>query len=444
MTGAPQALGGAGAEFGAEFGVGVQLAGGLAAPPGLLPGVPHQQAAVGDVRLDAVEFRQGADGGKGFDVAGKEVVEEVTAHPHLDLLHLPHPDALDGDADGDLLQGHVVVGVQGAHRLPHHKVAVGAAVEHRHRHHPADDLVPVVQGVVPGDGLAEHVQRLWHPLGELPGQHRRLAPGGQYLLQGEGVAGTVLPGQQPPVTVQDEDGVVHAPHRDAGDLLQAAGLEGGHGQLPLDGHGLGEPVLPGLVDLFADDLADGGEGVAVGQFQQREAQPLRLLDHAGGHRRKIAVGFDGHTGAANLRHPVDETALQLLVLPEDVAGGEEQFPGDEPVKGVRVVHDVGTGDLVFHPAGPGQQPDALDIWQFEKVRYGKHFFPFSFRDRMVRQVRPLPRREQAHKGRTAPPRDGEQGGGERESSVFWSTASIIGEGPEVVIGTSHNFPRSGL
>ncbi|GAA3099617.1 hypothetical protein GCM10020001_015310 [Nonomuraea salmonea] len=120
---------------------------------------------------------------------------------------------------------------------------------------------------------------------------------------------------------------------------------GEHGGLPVEY--VGQHLVEDVV-----------EADVVGQQDEREAEPVGLLDHLVGQLVDVAAELDGQRGQPPLVEVGDQPAERLGRVAQRVAGGQQQLVRFDPGEDVGHFHDVEPLHDAAEPALPRDQPRA--------------------------------------------------------------------------------------
>ncbi len=158
-------------------------------------------------------------------------------------------------------------------------------------------------------------------------------------------------------------GDVHGGDRDlqqpghlGGHLAHAAARQHDLDQPPVGVLGAGQDGCLPVEDVGEHLVEDVVEPNVVGEDDQREAQPVGLLDHLGGQFVEVAAQLDGERrqpAFVKIRH---KAAQRLGSVPERVAGREQQLVRLHPRQDVGDLHDVEALHDAVEPALPGDEP----------------------------------------------------------------------------------------
>ena len=280
----------------------------------------------------------------------EQVLQELSAHPALDLRKLP----LFGNGKGQHQRGLL-------DRHERQLLVVGRVIEHRDV---AEDLVggedrrDQALPRHPDVGEGRHLDR--PPLGlDLP-QHPLNLGVEQDSLRGALALDGLL--EQMEARVLDHDSALEQPGQRGADLLDALAVQHQLGETPVDvERALEAPVL-GVDDPFqkrghqVDELDVGSDR------EERNVQPVRLAHHLGRQLAEVRVGPHHKSRPIRICDSRDQPDLGLTIVLDRKAGREHEVA--RPRLDLGRLHRPHPLDRAVEAVGPGDQ---LDIRESAKA-----------------------------------------------------------------------------
>lgn len=98
-------------------------------------------------------------------------------------------------------------------------------------------------------------------------------------------------------------------------------------------------------------LADLAERILDRDIDEREAQPVRFLQHRLRNHIQIAAGFNGQPHTTQFRKLPYKLTLHSLIIPKKIAGGQQKIPRGKPIVGIGIIDNIDIGDFRLQIGG---------------------------------------------------------------------------------------------